>query len=68
MKEDGRISYDIPWINYGDYYRIEDGIVLKYNKNTFDITKKLFAIKIVNKNCITIFAYKNGRTYTLFRQ
>lgn len=68
MKEDGRISYDIPWINYGDYYRIEDGLFLLYKEKTPNITKKLFAVKIISKDCITVFAYKNGRTYMLFRQ
>ena len=68
MKEDGRISYDIPWINYGDYYRIEDGLFLLYKEKTPNITKKLFAVNIISKDCITIFAYKNGRTYLLYRQ
>jgi hypothetical protein len=29
---------------------------------------KCFGIKIINKNTIEIYAYKNGRTYTLYRE
>ena len=68
MEEDGHIVYDIPWINYGDYYRIEAGYFLLFKEESPDITKKLFAVKIITKDCIEVFAYKNGRTYTLYRQ
>ncbi|NLT98927.1 MAG: trypsin-like serine protease [Christensenellaceae bacterium] len=68
MDDEGYIEYNIPWIDYGDYYKIEDGFFLLYKKKTPEKTKKLFSVKIIDKDCITIFAYKNGRTYTLYRQ
>lgn len=68
MREDGYITFDIPWFNYGDYYMISDGIIQFYREKTPNITKKFFAIKIISKDCISIYAYKNGRTYMLLRQ
>ncbi len=68
MKENGQISYDIPWIKYGDYYRIENGIILIFKESTPNTTKNLYRVTIINENCIQIFAYKNSRTYTLYRQ
>ncbi len=68
MKADGSIRYDIPWINYGDYYRIEDGLVLLYKEESFDKTVPLYKITVVSESCIQIFSFKNSRTYTLYRQ
>lgn len=68
MKEDGHISYDIPWFNYGDYYTIEDGKILKYKEETPEITKTLFEIIIIDQNCIQITSYENYETYILYRQ
>lgn len=68
MDADGYLSYSLPWINYGDYYRIADGTVLKYPKDDYYATKKLFFIKAITPDCIEVFCYKNNRTYTLNRQ
>ncbi len=68
MDDDGYISYNVPWFNYGDYYRIENGKILFFKKDSPEITKTLFEITIINQNCIQILSHKNYRTYTLFRQ
>ena len=68
MKDDGYINYNLPWINYGDYYRIEDGIMLLYPENSYNNTKALFAFEAVSPDCIEVYCYQNKRTYTLYRQ
>ena len=68
MKYDGHISYDLPWFSFGDYYRIEDGLVLVYPKDEYYNTKALFYITIIDYDTIRIFAYKNNTGYTLTRQ
>lgn len=67
MKEDGHINYNLPGFNYGDYYRIEDGIMLLYPENYYNRTKALFAFRAVTPDCIEVFCYQNNRTYTLYR-
>ena len=68
MEEDGHINYNLPWFNYGDYYRIKDGIMLLYPENNYNSTKALFAFEAVTPDCIEVFCYQNNRTYTLYRQ
>ena len=68
MSEDGHTSYDLPWFNYGDYYRIEDGLVLLFPEEDSNDTKALFYISIIDYNTIWIYAYKNCAGYTLTRQ
>jgi hypothetical protein len=68
MKDDGYINYNLPWFNYGDYYRIEDGIMLLYPENSYNSTKALFAFEAVTPDCIEVYCYQNKRTYTLYRQ
>lgn len=65
MKDDGHINYDLPWFDFGDYYRISDGILMDEETNR---TRNLFKITILTEDCINMYAYKNGRTYTLYRQ
>ena len=68
IDENGHISYNLPWIDYGDYYRIEDGDFLLYKDNDYDNTKKLFTFKIINADQISIYCHKDGSRYNLFRQ
>ena len=68
MKDDGHISYNLPWLSYGDYYRIEDGYVLLYPENDENATKKLFHFTAITPDCMEVYCYKNDRTYTLNRQ
>lgn len=68
MSEDGHTHYDLPWFNYGDYYRIEDGLVLLFPEENSNDTRALFYISIVDYDTIWIFAYKNDTSYKLTRQ
>lgn len=81
MKDNGDISYNIPWFDFGDYYYIKDGNLIFYkemsiteiasaytNGNSNDYEKKLFRFTVVNEDCITVHAYKNNKNYTLYRQ
>ena len=68
METDGHIQYNLPYFNYGDYYKIENGVVLTYPRNAPSSTKKLFKITVVSEDCIQVFAYKNNRAYTLYRE
>jgi hypothetical protein len=62
-----RAKYNIPWFDYGDFYTISDGYYQLVDKET-NKTKNLFAITVLSEDCISIYAYKNGKTYTLYRQ
>lgn len=68
MREDGYISYSLPRINYGHYYRIEDGNVLLYPKDNYNSTKKCFKITAITSDSIKVYCYQNSKTYTLNRQ
>lgn len=68
MNDEGSISYNLPWFDYGDYYKISNGEVLLFPKNKENSTKKLFFIEAITPDCIEVFCYKNSRTYTLNRQ
>ena len=67
MKEDGHITYNVPYFEFGNYYRIEDGEVLLFPKDDNSNTKMLYKLTVISENCIEIFAAKNSRTYTLYR-
>ena len=67
--DDGEhFSCNLPWIEYGDFYYIQDGILKLCYAGAWDDTKDLFKITVVDNDCIKIFAYKNEKTYTLYRQ
>lgn len=68
MKEDESIQYNLPFINYGDYYKLEDGDILLYPLGDNSNTKKLFSIEAVSPNRIKVYCYKNSKTYTLDRE
>jgi len=67
MESDGYISYDLPYVDYGDYYYIEDGVVLLYPEEDPNATEELFSIRVITVDCIQVYAYQDGKTYTLFR-
>lgn len=68
MDEDGGISYNLPWLDYGDYYKIEDGMVLLYPDEDENDTRQLFAFAAISPDCVDVYCYKNSRVYTLYRQ
>lgn len=68
MKEGGGTSYNLPWFDYGDYYRIEDGDILLYPENNENDTKTLFSLTAITPDCIEVFCYKDYKSYTLYRE
>ena len=68
MEDDGHISYNLPRIDYGYYYKISGGIVYKYPKNNEKDTRKMFFFEAVTPDCIRVYCYKNNSSYTLYRQ
>jgi hypothetical protein len=67
MGADSFLAYDLPHIDYGDYYYIQNGVVLLYEEDNAYATKELFFIRVITVNCIQVYAYQDGQTYTLFR-
>ncbi len=59
-------SYNIPWQYNGDF-EIRDGIYYVYH-NGGKVMYEEFRFTIVSWDKITVYAYKNGTTYTLYRQ
>jgi len=68
MKADGHISYNLPRIEFGDYYRIEDGVILHYPEGKRDQTRASFSLSAISRDCIVVYCHKNGQSYTLYRQ
>lgn len=68
IDEDGNTNYNLPWFNYGDWYKIQNGRYLLYPDGKENSTKTLFTITAVNPDCIRVFCHKNNQSYTLFRQ
>lgn len=68
IDEKGYASYNLPSINYGDYYRIENGDYLLYPKDNESNTRTMFSISVIDKNSIRIYCWKDGSTYRMFRQ
>lgn len=68
MKSDGNTTYNLPWFDYGEYYRIENGDYLLYYEKDPDNTRTLFSFEIVTKDIINIYCYKDYTSYRLIRQ
>ena len=67
MNAAGSIDYDMPDFEYGDYYRLENGRILLYPDADCSDTKPLFGILVVTADCIQVYAYASGETFTLIR-
>lgn len=68
MYPNGEIDCDLPWIEYGDYYRIEKGELLLYPENQPAQTKPAFRFQASTVDRMEIYCCRNRRTYTLYRQ
>ena len=55
-------------MDFGEYYRIEDGNYLLYYEKDPENTRTLFSFEIVNKDTINIYCYKDYMSYRLIRQ
>ena len=68
--EDGtcQTSYNLPWFDYGDYYGIEDGVYFLYVDGSYETDRRnMFRFTIISWDTISVYCYKDGSTYTLYR-
>lgn len=68
MTIDHKTSYNLPWFDFGEYYRIENGDYLLYSGNDYTNTRSLFKFRVVEKNVIMVYCYKDGKEYRLIRE
>ena len=65
----GNSSYNLPSNNSKKYYTIEKGYFIAYNKTSTESgAVKEYKITPVSKTQIKIYAYKDKKTYTLYKQ
>jgi len=67
VDKEGYMDYNLPYFDYGDYYVIENGIMQVYPEKDVTAMKAFFRFTILSENSIQVYAYKDGTTYTLFR-
>lgn len=68
MQENGNTSYNLPWFDYGDYYSIEDGVLFNYVDGKYETDRRnLFEFTILSWDSISVYCYKDGSTYALYR-
>lgn len=68
MDSEGYISYNLPWFSYGDYYSIEEGILFDYVDGKYETDRKnLFKFTILSWDSVSVYCYKDGSTYVLYR-
>jgi hypothetical protein len=65
MNEDNRITYNLPWINYGNFYIIEDGTCKFYSDSNYE---NIWRFTLLTPDSMDVYCYSNGYTYTLYRQ
>ena len=68
VDKEGYMDYNLPYFDYGDYYVIENGIMQVYPEKDVTAMKAFFRFTILSDNSIQVYAYKDGTTYTLFRE
>lgn len=68
MDADGNVQHNLPWFNYGDYYYIEDGTYFLYEDGNIDNARAMYYFYLLSPNSMEVYCYKNGNTYTLYRQ
>lgn len=67
MKKNGGTSYDLPWFDDKgfEYYFIENGI---YYLGGTKEDKPQYKFTLLTPDSMLVYCYKNGSTYTLYRQ
>jgi hypothetical protein len=63
-KYDYYASYNIPW--YGGSFTIKDGVYMVTQGNYED--KPQYKFTLLTPNSMDLYCYKDGKTYTLYRQ
>lgn len=69
LKDDGHYnaSYNLPWYKEEVLsFTISDGIYILNMNN--DVRKAQFQFTVIDKNTMEVYCYKDGETYTLYRQ
>lgn len=67
ISDDFSSSYNLPFTyNNYDYYKIENGTYIKYNKDGGS-EQPQFQFTLITPDCMEVYCYKNGLTYTLYR-
>lgn len=74
MNEDSYISYNLPYFEYGDYYSIYEGYIYLYKEivnedGSLEESDKrnLFKIDFISDDIAQFYCFKNGSTYTLYK-
>lgn len=68
MQEDGHITYNLPWFNYGDYYNIQNGDLVLYPDENRDAIRQMYSFAALSENCIKVYCYKDSSVHVLYRQ
>ena len=66
MTREDRTSYNLPWFDFGDYYRFNNG-VYELCRESDGASRPLFEFTLLSPDSINVYCYQNGRTYTLYR-
>ncbi len=67
LEDDGSITYNLPWFDFGDYYYIFDHQILLHSLSTGE-ERPLFEITFISDTEIEIYCYKDGSTHTLTKE
>lgn len=65
FSEDG-LSWSVPASSYGDFWDLENGCLYFVSEKKQD-RRPAYDIYVVSEDCIRVYAYKNLKTYTLYR-
>ncbi len=61
------VSYNIPYPDFdADYYQIKD-MKFIYKRDNDNETKDVYKLTLVNANKMKVYSYKDGHTYTVYR-
>ena len=64
--ENLQASYSLPYKDLSNaYFSFDDGVYVLSNKSK---SKDVFKFTIIDKNTVKVYCYKNGKTYTMYRQ
>ena len=67
MERNGDINYNLPWFDYGDYYRLYNHEIVLV-KDSDQSTKQLFTIGFVNDQNIIVYCHDDGSIIGLIKK
>ena len=69
MNADGNTNYSLPWLALSNsHYDIKDGIYYLYRESDTSTRKNVFKFTVVDETTMKVYCYKDGSTYTLYKQ